>query len=194
MLAAGGGLSSTFYTSVTPVPRIITDETPAKVVDEQQVKLFGSPKERLDFYRREIHYETTNLSNRTNAYLSAQSFLVIAYASSMANMNTAWGAMFTLVVPPMLALLGLLSTLFAWPGIRAACDIIQHWHHKQAQLLLSEPVIGLTYDDSPLFSDWESSETGPKKSLLFSKRSPWLFSFFWIFLGSFAVFVQLVAD
>ncbi|RMM74311.1 hypothetical protein ALQ72_05588 [Pseudomonas syringae pv. maculicola] len=44
------------------------------MVDEQQVKLFGSPKERLDFYRREIHYETTNLSNRTNAYLSAQSF------------------------------------------------------------------------------------------------------------------------
>ncbi|MBP1146077.1 MULTISPECIES: hypothetical protein [Pseudomonas] len=176
------------------MPRIITDETPAKVVDEQQVKLFGSPKERLDFYRREIHYETTNLSNRTNAYLSAQSFLVIAYASSMANMNTAWGAMFTLVVPPMLALLGLLSTLFAWPGIRAACDIIQHWHHKQAQLLLSEPVIGLTYDDSPLFSDWESSETGPKKSLLFSKRSPWLFSFFWVFLGGFAVFVQLIAD
>lgn len=144
------------------MPRIITDQTPQSVVDEQQVKLFGSPKERLDFYRREIHYETTNLSNRTNAYLSAQSFLVIAYASSMANMNTEWGAMFTLVVPPMLALLGLLSTLFAWPGIRAACDIIQHWHHKQSQLLLSEPVIGLTYDDSPLFSDWESSETGPK--------------------------------
>ncbi|RMN67177.1 hypothetical protein ALQ55_01627 [Pseudomonas savastanoi pv. savastanoi] len=148
------------------MPRIITDQTPQSVVDEQQVKLFGSPKERLDFYRREIHYETTNLSNRTNAYLSAQSFLVIAYASSMANMNTEWGAMFTLVVPPMLALLG----------------------------LLSEPVIGLTYDDSPLFSDWESSETGPKKSLLFSKRSPWLFSFFWIFLGGFAVFVQLIAD
>lgn len=98
------------------MPRIITDQTPQKVVDEQQVKLFGSPKERLDFYRREIHYETTNLSNRTNAYLSAQSFLVIAYASSMANMNTEWGAMFTLVVPPMLALLGLLSTLFAWPA------------------------------------------------------------------------------
>ncbi len=55
-------------------------------------------------------------------------------------------------------------------------------------------MIGLTYDDSPLFSDWESSETGPKKSLLFSKRTPWLFSFFWIFLGSFAVFVQLIAD
>ena len=175
------------------VSGIITDETPEHVVDEQQVKLFGSPKERLDFYRREIHYETTNLSNRTNAYLSAQSFLVIAYASSMANANTDWGVMFTLVVPPMLALLGLFCTIAAWPGIRAACDIIMHWHRKQAGLLRSEPVIGLTYDDSPLFSDWESSETGPKKSLLFSKRTPWLFSFFWLFLGSFAVFVQLLA-
>ncbi|MCD5996009.1 hypothetical protein KDX38_20325 [Pseudomonas sp. CDFA 602] len=176
-----------------PVSRIITDETPEHVSDEKQVTLFGSPKERLEFYRREIHYETTNLSNRTNAYLSAQSFLVIAYASSMANVNPDWGVVFTLVVPPALTLLGLFSTLSAWPGIRAACDIIQHWHHKQAELLRSEPVIGLTYDDSPLFSDWESSETGPKKSLLFSKRTPWLFSFFWLFLGLFAVFVQILS-
>lgn len=178
---------------VTAVPRIITNETPQHVVDEQNVKLFGSPKERLDFYRREIHYETTNLSNRTNAYLSAQSFLVIAFASSMANVNPDWGVLFTFVVPPMLALLGLLSTLSAWPGIKAACDIIQHWHHKQAELLRSEPVIGKAYDDSPLFSDWESSEKGPKKSLLFSKRAPWLFTFFWVFLGGFALFLHLLA-
>lgn len=173
------------------MPRIITDETPQHVVEEQNVRLFGSPKERLDFYRREIHYETTNLSNRTNAYLSAQSFLVIAYGSTMANVNPDWGVFFTLIVPPMLALFGLLNSLSAWPGIRAACDIIMHWHHKQAQLLRSEPVIGLAYDDSPLFSDWESSETGPKKSLMFSKRAPWLFSVFWVFLGVFAIAVHM---
>lgn len=182
-----------FTSPVTVVPRIITDETPEHVVEEQNVKLFGSPKERLDFYRREIHYETTNLSNRTNAYLSAQSFLLIAWASSMANLNPNWGELFTFVVPPVLALLGLLSTFSAWPGIRAACDIIQHWHHKQSQLLRSEPVIGLAYDDSPLFSDWESSETGPKKSLLFSKRTPWLFTFFWMFLGGFALALHFLA-
>ena len=177
---------------VDRVPRIITDETPEEVVKDQNTRLFGTPKERLDFYRREIQYETTNLSNRTNAYLTAQSFLVIAYASSMANTNPDWGMIFTVVIPPMLALLGLLNTVSAWPGIRAACEIIEHWHHKQGQLLSSEPVIGLTYDDSPLFSDWESSETGPKKSLLFSKRAPWLFSIFWVFFGFFALFLQIL--
>jgi hypothetical protein len=44
-----------------------------------------------------------------------------------------WGKLFTLVVPPFLALLGLLSSLNAWPGIHAAYDIIDHWHFKQSE-------------------------------------------------------------
>lgn len=171
--------------------KIITSLTPDQAQTEQEAKIFGSPKDRLDFYRREIHFETTNLSSRTNAYLSAQAFLVIAYASSMANLNPQWGVIFTMVVPPMLALFGLLSSVSAWPGIKASCDIIDHWYFKQSGLLQSEPVIGLAYDDSPLFSSWESSQTGHKKSLLFSKRTPWMFAVFWVFLGAFAVFVHM---
>ena len=49
---------------------IIDPELPGQ--DAQQTYLFDSPKDRLDFYRKEIHYETAILSNRTNAYLSAQ--------------------------------------------------------------------------------------------------------------------------
>ena len=152
--------------------------------------LFGTPKERLDFYRKEIQYETSILSNRTNAYLSAQSFLVIAYCSSMGNLNPEWGKLFTLVVPPLLALLGLVSSMHAWPGIRAAYEIIDHWHFKQSQLLRSEPAMGLAYDDSPLFSERESSEKGYCTSLMFSLRTPWLFSAFWTVLGGFSVYVQ----
>ncbi|WPP01861.1 hypothetical protein SFA35_11135 [Pseudomonas sp. HR96] len=152
--------------------------------------LFGTPKERLDFYRKEIQYETAILSNRTNAYLSAQSFLVIAYCSSMGNLNPEWGKLFTLVVPPLLAMLGLVSSMHAWPGIRAAYEIIDHWHFKQSQLLRSEPAMGLAYDDSPLFSKHESSEKGYRASLMFSLRTPWLFSIFWCLLGGFSVYVQ----
>jgi len=152
--------------------------------------LFGSPKDRLDFYRKEIQYETAILSNRTNAYLSAQSFLVIAFASSMANLNPEWGKLFTLVVPPFLTLLGLISSMHAWPGIRAAYEIIDHWHFKQSQLLHSQPSMGLAYDDSPLFSEHESSEKGYRKSLLFSMRTPWLFSVFWFLLGAFSIYAQ----
>lgn len=172
--------------------KIITEPQPA-VHDElssNDPHLFGNPKDRLDFYRKEIHYETSLLSNRTNAYLSAQSFLVIAFASSMGNLNPEWGKLFTLFVPPVLALLGIVSSLHAWPGIRAAYDIIDHWHFKQSQLLRSEPVIGRAYDESPLFSSHESTEKGYAKSLLFSLRTPWLFAIVWSVLGVFALYVQ----
>lgn len=153
--------------------------------------MFGTPRERLEFYRREIQFETGILSHRTDAYLSAQSFLVIAFGSCMANLNPDWGRLFTLVVPTFLALLGLVSTLNAWPGIRAAYSIIDHWHFKQSQLLRSEPKFGRAYDDSPLFSELESSEQGYRKSLLFSMRTPWLFCVFWIVLAAYCLYIQL---
>ncbi|CAH0321228.1 hypothetical protein [Pseudomonas mediterranea] len=173
------------------MPRILTSQTQEEELTEHQAKLFGSPKERLDFYRREIQYETSILANRTDAYLAAQSFLVIAFASCMANLNPEWGKLFTLIVPPFLALLGFLSSLNAWPGIRAAYEIIDHWHFKQSELLRSEPMMGLVYDESPLFSERESTHKGYRKSLLFSVRTPWIFAAFWVLLGVYSVYIQV---
>ena len=171
---------------------IITDlpHTPNEAPEANDNAIFGTPKARLDFYRHEIQYETSLLSNRTNAYLSAQSFLVIAYASSMANLNPDWGKVFTLVVPSILALLGIVSSMHAWPGIRAAYEIIDHWHFKQYQLLRAEPAMGMAYDDSPLFSKYEAQEKGYRQSLLFSMRTPWIFTVFWIVLAVFSTWLQ----
>ena len=173
------------------MPRIITPATPETDLEEQSARMFGSPKERLDFYRQEIQYETSILANRTDAYLAAQSFLVIAFVSAMGNLNESWGEMFTLVVPPFLALLGVLSSLNAWPGIRAAFKIIEHWQLKQSHLLRSEPMMGLAYDESPLFSEAETSRAGHRKSLLFSLRTPWIFLACWVLLGAYALFIPL---
>ncbi len=84
----------------------------------------------------------------------------------MGNLNPQWASCSPLVVPAFLVLLGILSSLNAWPGIRAAYEIIDHWHYKQSELLRSEPVMGLAYDDSPLFCETESSHKGYRKSLL----------------------------
>lgn len=159
---------------------------------DPDMKVFVSPKDRLEFYRREIHHESNNLSGRTNTYLTAQSFLVIAYASSMANTHPEWGAAFTLVIPPLLALFGIFSSISAWPGIKASCDIVDHWHHKQIELLNCEPAIGPIYDDTPLFSSWESTYEGQNKAQEFYKRTPWLFAGFWGILGIFALAIQLL--
>ncbi|WP_420066560.1 hypothetical protein [Pseudomonas chlororaphis] len=173
------------------MPRILLSHRDDSPLSEHNAQMFGSPKERLDFYRREIQYETSILANRTDAYLAAQSFLVIAFTSSMGNLNPEWGKLFTLAVPPFLALLGILSSLNAWPGIRAAYDIIDHWYFKQAQLLRSEPVMGLAYDESPLFCERESTHKGYQKSLLFSLRTPWIFACFWLLLGGWSLYIQL---
>ena len=171
--------------------RIISPEAYAQGSDHSESLLFGSPNERLDFYRREIKFEKSLLAGRTNAYLSAQSFLVIAYASSMANANEHWGALFTLVVPALLALLGVMSSLHAWPGIKASAMIVEHWQYKQEQLLRSDPEFGPAYDDSPLFSEQEASRDSNRKYLLFSIRSPWLFIILWAVLGVFSVWLQM---
>lgn len=168
-----------------------SDPTPEPVQTSHDAKMFGSPKDRLDFYRREIQYETSILSHRTDAYLAAQAFLVIAFASCMANINPEWGKFFTLTVPPLLAILGIVISINAWPGIRAAYDIIDHWHFKQSELLSSEPVMGLAYDESPLFCEMESTHKGYKKSLMFSVRSPWIFGCFWMALGAFSLYIQM---
>ncbi|WP_283184567.1 hypothetical protein [Pseudomonas svalbardensis] len=173
------------------MPRILTSQISDTALNEHNVRMFGSPKERLDFYRREIQYETSILANRTDAFLASQSFLVIAFASSMGNLNPEWGKLFTLVVPPFLTLLGVLSSLNAWPGIRAAYDIIGHWHFKQSELLHSEPLMGLAYDESPLFCERESTQKGYRKALLFSVRTPWIFATFWVLLGIWSVCIQI---
>ncbi|AIR90903.1 hypothetical protein [Pseudomonas cremoricolorata] len=170
---------------------IITPSTPEHEIEARNAQMFGNLKERLDFYRSEIQYETSILANRTDAYLAAQSFLVIAFVSAMGNLNPEWGKMFTMIVPAFLALLGVLSSLNAWPGIRAAYKIIDHWQLKQSHLLRSQPMMGLMYDETPLFSEAETSRVGHKKSLLFSLRTPWIFLGFWVLLGAYAVYIQV---
>jgi hypothetical protein len=152
--------------------------------------MFGSPKERLMFYRQEIQYETKILSNRTDAFLTAQAFLVIAFTSCMANVNPEWGKLCTLVVSPLLALLGVLSSMNAWPGIRSAYDIIDHWYFKQSELLRSEPIMGRAYDETSLFCKREASHKGYRKALLFSVRTPYIFAVFWLIVGIWSVAIQ----
>jgi hypothetical protein len=61
---------------------------------------------RLDFYRAEVRHEFNLLSSRLNAYITSQSFLVIAFALSMSNMNPRWPSPLRVMLPTALAILG----------------------------------------------------------------------------------------
>jgi hypothetical protein len=56
--------------------------------------------EKLGFYRAEIKHEFNLLSNRVNAYITSQSFLVVGFALAMGNLNPQWGSLFRLIFPP----------------------------------------------------------------------------------------------
>lgn len=164
--------------------------------DTQGAEVFDSAKERLNFYRSEIHFESTLLASRTSSYLSSQSFLMIAFASLMANTNPEWGSLFRLVVPSVLALLGLITSLHAIPGIRGSFDVIERWHRKQADLLQTEGNVGLLPNhDSALFGEGNTPAGGEryKRTLMFSLRTPIIFGCVWAVLGVFCIVLHFFA-
>lgn len=158
--------------------------------EKRQHALFPGYRDRLSFYRQEIHYEINSLLMRTNSFLTAQSFLVIAYGSCMANSNPQWGAQFTLLAPLILSLFGILSSLNASPGIHATYRIIDHWQSKQDHLLNSNPEIGVVCDDSPLFNTCSFNKRSYRYSLYFSMRTPWMFIVLWLLLGSLTLWLH----
>ena len=163
--------------------------------DTQGGELFESPRESLLFYRAEIHFESSLLAERTSAYLASQSFLMIAFASAMANSNPDWGNLFRLVVPAVLALLGLLTSLHAMPGIRSNFEVIERWHQKQAELLQLEGRVGiLPNNESALFGEGDSPAGGTryKRTLLFSLRTPIIFSLVWGLFGVLCLTLSLL--
>ena len=134
----------------------------------------------------EIHFESSLLAERTSAYLSSQSFLMIAFASSMANSNPEWGDLFRLVVPAILSVLGLITSIHAMPGIKANFEVIERWHQKQGELLQIEGRVGiLPNNESALFGEGNSPPGGRryKRTLLFSLRTPIIFSLVWSAFG-----------
>lgn len=150
-----------------------------------------SPFERLQFYRSETQFQSNLISNRTNAYLSSQSFLTIAYASSMSNSNPRWGETFTLIVPVVLALLGIVTSLNAWPGIRAAYEVVEGWHRKQAQLVEEHPELSVYQVEARPPLRFGAHASLYRQSMFFSLRSPWIFLVAWLLLGGVSVVLHL---
>ena len=128
-------------------------------------------REHLSYFRDEIRAESQLLGTRLNAMISSQSFLTIAYASSIASSNGHWRQPFTLILPPLLALLGMILVLLARPGLIAAHIAIEHWRNKEADLFGSR-------DDLKAYTlatdDASQEELGQRRreGALFARRAP----------------------
>ena len=151
------------------------------------ITIFMDARDRFHFYRSEIHHEINALAARNNALLAAQSFLIIAYASCMANSNPQWGDIFSLVAPVALAIFGVMSSLSVGPAITASYEIINHWQQKQNALFTMEMDLGIAGDDKPLFYEKPFTYTSYRYSTYFSRKTPVYFILLWIALGLLAI-------
>lgn len=148
---------------------------------------------RLAAFRGEIQFESQMLSGRLGAYLSSQSFLVIAYASTM---NAGWAqpGVFVLLVSLPLALLGFVLSLDALRSIRTSYGVIQRWHDRQNALLEQH---GHLADYWPTEHGADEPPRDPtlgrrfREGTLFAIRSPWIFGIAWIYLAGVAVWLYL---
>ncbi|MHA6299890.1 hypothetical protein [Devosia sp. CAU 1758] len=93
----------------------------------------------LDHTRNEIRAEISLLNSRLNALISSQSFLVIAYGSALAAAYDDWANPFIVILPPILAILGLVLVLEARPGIFAAQEAMAHWREREERLIDQYP-------------------------------------------------------
>lgn len=146
---------------------------------------------RLAAFRNEIQFESQMLSGRLGAYLSSQSFLVIAYASTLTAGWAKPGA-FVLLVSLPLALLGFVLSLDALRSIRTSYGVIQRWHDRQNALLEQH---GHLADYWPTEHGADEPPRDPTlgqrfhEGTLFAIRSPWIFGTAWIYLAGVAVWL-----
>jgi hypothetical protein len=162
-------------------PRGDTDQTDSQEMLQTKLR-------RLEFYRAEVKHEFNLLSNRLNAYITSQSFLVIAFALSMSNMNPQWTSLLRLTLPASLAILGVITSLQARQGIRGASDVIR-WLDKEGKLFGGDPRMDDYRVDRPVAASGDGSPVDiiHERSLAFAKRLPWVFTVAWSVFGLFAL-------
>ena len=143
--------------------------------------------DRLAFIRSELRFELGLLHDRVNALVAAEAFLTIAYTAAMSN-GSAWGPRFSAVVAPILAVLGLLLALLAWPGVATTVGIVMDWTAGQTELLRRDPTLASGV------SRPSSSRPGARRgnqaqwrSMLFFRWVPGLFAVVWVALAVVAV-------
>lgn len=138
-------------------------------------------------YRDEIKHEFDLITGRLNAYLSAQSFLVLAYAAAMNTTNGKSQKHFPLIFSFLLVVIGILLSAQAIAGISAADDTVKHWNAKIRAPIIQNPWLD-EYQSGRMHTnkrtkDGKDIDVAHEKGLYFPRYSPWIFGSAWIFFG-----------
>ena len=147
---------------------------------------------RLTFLREETRFEIGLLHDRVNALISAEAFLTIAYTMAMSNSNAHWGTAFSMLVPPILALVGFLLAVLAWPGVNASFKIIVEWNVRQMALMEANPAMtDAIWRLDALGRNSRRADPQRGLSMLFARTVPAVFSIAWAILAAIALVLPL---
>ncbi|TRN80733.1 hypothetical protein DT385_09510 [Pseudomonas syringae] len=128
-------------------------------------------------YRNEIKHEMDLMLTRLNALLMSQSFIVIAYATSMVMTNSKWSFYLSLILPPFLALLGFSLTWEGNKGILAARDASDRWQRRLDALVKDCPDLIIWADEKNI-----TTKTSVKAGKMFAVMPPKIFLSGWVVL------------
>jgi hypothetical protein len=145
------------------------------------------PLDKFRFYREEIKHEFDLITGRLNAYLSAQSFLVLAYAAAMNITNQKSLEHFPFNFATLLTVIGVALSLQALAGIRAADKTIDHWNIKIEKLVELHQWLGDEYQSGVLqktsrIVSGRRIDPFHAGGLALPRYSPWIFGLTWIVL------------
>lgn len=102
---------------------------------------------------------------------------------------------FLFLFPPVVALLGFVLSVHAWPGINAALRVIAQWQEKQSELGSSRAELD-GYRVTPKSSGKDANRSGSDKEQLrqgtvFANHAPWIFATAWCYFGTLPFYLYL---
>lgn len=143
----------------------------------------------MRFYREQMQHESGLMLARLNALISSQAFLVIAYSTSMGSANGRWHEPFAMLLPPTLALLGLVLAFHARLSIVAARAAANRWRQRLTQAIREHAELAPWRDEA----DDDELAWGRKAGEVFARRAPIIFMTGWVWLLLLPVFLRQYA-
>ena len=137
---------------------------------------------RISFIREEMRFQISVLHDRINALISAEAFLLISFTMSLQYVHS---DRHLSLISPVLALIGFMLAVLAWPGVQSSFKIIVEWN-----LLLIE-VLNEAKADSNIL--WRPSvfvtgdlrtQAEHRNGLLFARLAPVVFCVAWAILAA----------
>ena len=134
--------------------------------------------------REEMKFELGVLHDRINALVSAEAFLIISFTMSLAYSNDRWSSRFFLVAP-VLAVIGFVLAILAWPGVRRGVEIVVEWNELLIRALdeaRKDP--GLVWRPSVDVAGAVRTQDLHRRGMLFSRFVPMAFAVVWVLLAA----------